>query len=101
MNHQLFVESGGNIIMLLHLTSVILLSGVTFAAFAAPHQENRRTFLGFGATGMMALGFPGWAMVKVVCLAGVVRSYRDGVPDDQSDSHAGGRWPVWSSRSRW
>lgn len=72
MNYQLF--------LLLHVTSVILLSGVTFAAFAAPQSENRRPSLmmsgvlslvvfltGFGAMGMMGLGFPAWAMVKVVC----------------------------------
>ena len=69
MNSQLF--------LLLHVTSVILLSCVTFAAFAAPHQDNRRTFLmisgvlsllvfltGFGILGGAP---PGWAMVKVVC----------------------------------
>ena len=72
MNYQLF--------QVLHLTSVLLLSGVTFAAFAAPHPDNRRTYLmmsgvlsllvfltGFGTMGMMELGMPGWAMVKVVC----------------------------------
>ena len=72
MNYQLF--------QLLHVTSVILLSGATFAAFAAPQSENRRSYLmlsgvlsllvfltGFGTMGMMELGFPGWAMVKVVC----------------------------------
>ena len=37
MNHQLF--------SVLHVTSVILLSSVTFAAFAAPHPDNRRTYL--------------------------------------------------------
>ena len=31
--------------LLLHVTSVILLSGVTFAAFAAPQSENRRPSL--------------------------------------------------------
>ena len=72
MNYQLF--------SVLHVTSVILLSGVTFAAFAAPQSENRRSCLmmsgvlslvvfltGFGTMGMMGLGFPGWAIVKVVC----------------------------------
>ena len=72
MNYQLF--------SVLHVTSVILLSGVTFAAFAAPQSENRRSCLmmsgvlsllvfltGFGVMGMMGLGFPGWAIVKVVC----------------------------------
>ena len=72
MNSQLFI--------LIHVTAVILLSSVTFAAFAAPNPDDRRKFLmisgvlsllvfltGFGAMGMMGLGFPGWAMVKVVC----------------------------------
>ena len=31
--------------LLLHVTSVILLSGVMFAAFAAPQSENRRPSL--------------------------------------------------------
>ena len=69
MNNQLF--------LLLHVTSVILLSGVTFAAFAAPQSENRRPSLmmsgvlsllvfltGFGILGGAP---PGWAMVQVVC----------------------------------
>jgi hypothetical protein len=72
MNQQLF--------LFLHVTSVILLSGVTFAALAAPDPDNRRPMLmrsgvlgllvfltGFGVMGMMGLGFPGWALVKVVC----------------------------------
>ncbi len=72
MNYQLF--------HLLHLASVILLSGVTFAAFAAPQQDKRRPYLmmsgilsllvflsGFGEMGMREMGFPGWAIVKVVC----------------------------------
>ena len=66
--------------MLVHVTSVILLSSVTFAAFAAPDPDNRRHYLmrsgvlsllvvisGFGAMGMLGLGFPGWAMVKALC----------------------------------
>ena len=76
MNHQLFI--------LIHVTTVILLSSVTFTAFAAPNPDNRRTCLmmsgvlsllvfltGFGAMGMMGLGFPGWAMVKVVSWLGL------------------------------
>jgi len=71
---------GYQIFLLVHLVSVILLAGVTFAAFVAPQPENRRPALmvsgvlsllvfmsGFGVMGMMGLGFPGWAMVKVVC----------------------------------
>ena len=72
MNHQLF--------LLLHLVSVLLLTGVVFSAFVSPDQEQRRRFLmrsgslsllvfltGFGVMGMLGLGFPGWALVKVVC----------------------------------
>ena len=72
MNHQLF--------LLLHLVSVLLLTGVVFAAFVSPDPEKRRRFLmrsgslsllvfltGFGVMGMLGLGFPGWALVKVVC----------------------------------
>ena len=66
--------------LVLHLISVLLMCGVTFAAFAAPHPDNRRQMLmasgslsllvflsGFGVMGVMGLGFPGWALVKVVC----------------------------------
>ena len=72
MNAQLF--------QLVHLSAVLLLSGVTFAAFAAPHPDNRRSYLmmsgilsllvvlsGGGTLGMAGLGFPVWAWVKVVC----------------------------------
>ena len=65
------------LVLLLHVTSVILLSGVTFAAFAAPQSENRRPSLmmsgvlsllvfltGFGILGGAP---PGWAIVKVIC----------------------------------
>ena len=64
----------------LHLIAVLLMTGVTFAAFAAPHPDNRQRMLmasgslsllvfltGFGVMGVMGLGFPGWAVVKVVC----------------------------------
>jgi hypothetical protein len=72
MNIQLF--------QFLPLVSVLLVSGVTFAAFAAPHPDNRSSYLkmsgvlsllvvlsGGGTLGMMGLGFPAWAWVKVVC----------------------------------
>lgn len=72
MSHRTFLA--------LHLISVLLMSGVTFAAFAAPHPDNRHRMLmasgalsllvflsGFGVMGVMGLGFPGWALVKVVC----------------------------------
>ena len=76
MNYQVF--------LLLHLVSVLLLSGVTFAALASGDPDQRRQYLmrsgilsllvfisGFGVMGMMGLGFPGWAVVKVVCWLGL------------------------------
>ena len=64
----------------LHIFSVILMAGVTFAALAAPQPENRRFMLmtsgivavvalvsGFGLLGIGRFGFPVWVMVKLVC----------------------------------
>jgi len=72
----------------LHLFSLFFLVGILMAALAAPLPENRRKFLkwsgisagvvaltGFGMLGMMQLGWPGWALVKIVCwliIAGMV-----------------------------
>ena len=83
----------------LHLVAVLLMTGVTFAAFAAPHPDNRQRMLmasgslsllvflsGFGVMGVMGLGFPGWALVKVVCwlvlsgLAGMAFRMPDRIP---------------------
>ena len=63
---------------ILHLFSVIMLAGITFAALAAPRPENRRTALiwsgvaavvalvsGFGMLGIGRFGFPGWVVVKI------------------------------------
>ena len=63
----------------LHIFSVILMAGVTFAALAAPQPENRRPMLmasgivavvalvsGFGLLGIGRFGFPVWVMVKLV-----------------------------------
>ena len=59
--------------LLLHVTSVILLSGVTFAAFAAPQSENRRPSLVLsGLTGMafrMTGRIPTLRIVAVVVIA--------------------------------
>ncbi len=65
---------------ILHLFSAFLLVGVTFAACAAPQPENRRRSLmwsglfslfvvisGFAQLGIMGAGFPGWAIVKLLC----------------------------------
>jgi hypothetical protein len=72
MRYQLF--------QVLHVFSLFLLVGVTFAAFAAPHPEYRRRSLmwsgicsllvfvsGFGLLGILGTGFPGWVIVKLLC----------------------------------
>ena len=72
MRYQLF--------QVVHVFSVFALVGVTFAAFAAPHPDYRRRDLtwsgicsmlvvvsGFGLLGIMGAGFPGWAIVKLLC----------------------------------
>lgn len=65
---------------IIHLISVFLLTGVVFAAFAAPVPELRRHYLvisgitslialltGFGLLGILKLGVPLWAVAKVFC----------------------------------
>jgi hypothetical protein len=69
--------------LILHLSSVIVLLGYTFYAFAAPAETRRRVLMitgiaallvivtGFGMLGRLHLGFPGWAIVKFMCLVGL------------------------------
>jgi hypothetical protein len=69
--------------LILHLSSVIVLLGYTFYAFAAPAETRRRVLMitgiaallvivsGFGMLARLHLGFPGWAIVKFVCLLGL------------------------------
>ena len=65
---------------IVHLFSVFILVGVAFAAFAAPNPERRKMYMsisgicslivlvtGFGMLGVLKLGVPLWAIVKVVC----------------------------------
>ena len=67
---------------IIHVLSVLVLTGYTFYAFAAP-AETRKTVViitgiasllvlvgGFGLQAKLALGWPGWLMVKVVCWLG-------------------------------
>lgn len=71
---------GYHILHLTHVIGVIFLTAITFAAFAAPQQERRKKMLmwsgiaslvvflaGFGLLGVMKLGFPIWAITKIVC----------------------------------
>jgi hypothetical protein len=67
-------------LIVIHLSSVIVLLGYTFYAFAAPAETRRRVMMitgtatlvvlltGGAMLGKQHLGFPGWAIVKLVCL---------------------------------
>ena len=69
--------------LVLHLSSIFVLLGYTFYAFAAPAETRRRVLMitgiaallvivsGFGMLARLHLGFPGWAIVKFVCLLGL------------------------------
>ena len=72
---------------LLHVAGLLLLSGAAFGAFADPSPGRRRlcsiatTALGlvvltggFGLLARLGYGWPGWVIVKLVCLLGVVLS---------------------------
>ena len=66
--------------LVLHLVSLFLLAGVTFAALAAPAPDRRRFSLmwsgilsvvvfitGFGLLGIRQMPFQGWVTVKLAC----------------------------------
>jgi hypothetical protein len=69
--------------LVIHLSSIIVLLGYTFYAFAAPADTRKRVLMitgvaallvivtGFGMLHRLHLGFPGWAMVKLGCLLGL------------------------------
>ena len=65
----------------LHVFSILLLTGLTFFAFASPRPEQKKLMLimtgiltlvvfltGFGLLGILKLGVPAWSIVKMVCL---------------------------------
>jgi hypothetical protein len=72
-----------NTYLVLHLSSIIVLLGYTFYAFAAPLETRKRVLMitgtaallvlisGFGMLGRLHLGFPGWIIVKLVCWLGL------------------------------
>ena len=72
-----------NTYLVLHLSSIIVLIGYTFYAFAAPPETRRRVLMitgtatllifvtGFGMLHRLHLGFPGWIIVKIVCWVGL------------------------------
>jgi hypothetical protein len=72
-----------NSYLVLHLSSILVLLGYTFYAFAAPAETRRRVLMvtgiaallvlvtGFGMLHRLHLGLPGWAIVKLVCWLGL------------------------------
>jgi hypothetical protein len=72
-----------NTYLVLHLSSIFVLLGYTFYAFAAPAETRRRVLMITGVAALLVLlsggamlaklhlGFPGWAIVKSVCWLGL------------------------------
>ncbi len=72
------------IFSIIHILAILLLTGLTFAAFANPVQALRRKILaasgicsllaliaGFGLAGLHKYGFPTWIIVKLICWLGL------------------------------
>ncbi len=67
----------------LHVFSLLVLTGYTFYAFAAPAESRKRVLMitgiasllvlisGFGLLAKLKYGFPGWIIVKLVCWLGL------------------------------
>lgn len=68
---------------IIHISSLLVLFGYTFFAFAAPAESKKRVMMitgiasllvligGFGLLAKLKLGFPGWIIVKLVCWLGL------------------------------
>lgn len=68
---------------ILHVFSVLVMTGFTFYAFAADPSTRKRTLAisgiasllalvaGFGLQAKLSVGFPGWLIVKIVCWLGL------------------------------
>lgn len=66
-----------------HVVSVLVLTGYTFYAFAAPPETRKKVMIitgvasllalvgGFGLQAKLAVGWPGWFIVKLVCWLGL------------------------------
>ncbi|WP_221032551.1 DUF1516 family protein [Actomonas aquatica] len=67
----------------LHLLSLIVLTGGTFYGFAGPAESRKKVMIftgiasllmlisGVGLLHKLSYGFPGWAIVKIVCWLGL------------------------------
>jgi len=72
-----------NAFLVVHLSSIIVLLGYTFYAFAAPQETRKRVLMITGIAALLAvvtgfsllhelrLGFPKWAVVKLLCWLGL------------------------------
>ena len=73
------------IYQVLHVASMVLMTGFLFQAFANPDPRNKKKsgiligslallmlIGGFGLVGTLHVGFPWWAIVKLVCWVGLV-----------------------------
>lgn len=68
---------------ILHVVSLLVLTGYTFYAFAAPPEARKRVMIitgiasllalvaGFGLQAKLAIGWPGWIFVKMFCWLGL------------------------------
>jgi hypothetical protein len=68
---------------ILHVSSILVLTGYTFYAFAAAPETRKRVMMitgiasllalvgGFGLQAKLGYGFPGWLIVKLVCWLGL------------------------------
>ncbi len=82
---------------ILHVLSVLVLTGFTFYAFAAPAETRKRVLMitgiaslvalvaAFGLQAKLQIGWPGWLFVKIACwlvlsaLAGIGYRKRESV----------------------
>ncbi|MCF3648709.1 DUF1516 family protein [Synoicihabitans lomoniglobus] len=68
---------------ILHLLSLVVLTGGTFYGFAGAADTRKKVMIfsgiasvlmlvsGFGLLSKLSYGFPGWAIVKIVCWLGL------------------------------
>jgi hypothetical protein len=68
---------------ILHVVSLLVLTGYTFYAFAAPVETRKHVMIitgvasllalvgGLGLQAKLAVGWPGWLIVKIVCWLGL------------------------------
>ncbi len=68
---------------IIHVISVLVLTGYTFYAFAAPPETRKQVMMitgiasllvlvgGFGLQIKLAVGWPGWFVVKILCWLGL------------------------------